>query len=194
MLKSRPSTGARMGGASAALTFLAVSCSAAAPEALTPVQVVKIVPAPSHGAAPVAAHSRQRSPHPPASAQFPESCRASPPEVESAGTTAKVDLPVGSLSVRVVHAADSNDDVCLAILTDARGSVTDCKMFADEGCDMEAPVTSVGRVTVEGVCITERCGAAPQRSRRLFEVFAAAANRIEVHAVTGDVVQECGGE
>lgn len=111
-------------------------------------------------------------------------------EPKGAEDVAKVDLPIGTLSVRVMQPKQPDDDVCLATLTDAHGVVIDCKTFADEGCDLEAPVAYSGHVTVEGVCITERCAVVPERSRRIFEV-AASPGGIEVRAVTGDVVQEC---
>jgi hypothetical protein len=168
------------------LAFLAVSCDAAAPAARSPVQVVEVVPVRTAGHP---AFPPERT-TPRSAAHFPEACRAP----ESGETTAKASLPFGSLSVRIVHAAHSDDDVCVAVLADVGGSVTDCTTFADEGCDMEVPVASAGRITVEGVCISDRCGAAPQRSRRLFEVVAASARTIEVRAATGDVVQECAGE
>src|SRR3954467_3021882 len=137
------------------LTFLVVSCDATTPAARTPVQVVEVASAAPPVPVGHPAHAPERAALPPASAHFPEPCRASASEPESPGTTAKTSLPFGALSVRIEHAANSDDDICLAILTDVRGSVIDCKTFADEGCDMEAPVASAGRVTVEGVCITE---------------------------------------
>jgi len=173
------------------LAVFAVSCDAAV-AARTPVQVVEIAPAPERRAATIGAQAAPQAVYP-SSAPFPRACRASAPESKNAETTARVNLPFGSLSLRVMPAAHSDDDVCLAMLTDARGTLIDCKIFADEGCDLEAPVASAGRVTVEGVCITERCGVAPQRARRIFEVVASATS-IEVRAVTGDIVQECAGD
>jgi len=176
------------------LAFLAVSCDPTAPTVRTPIQVVEVVPLPSHGVAGSPAPAAERIAPPPVAARFPEPCRASPFEPESAETTTMLDLPFGSLGVRVVHRAHSDDDICLATLTDSRGSVTDCKTFGDEGCDMERPVASAGRVTVEGVCITEYCGLTSQRAQRIFEVVAASASGIEVRAVTGEVVEECAEE
>jgi hypothetical protein len=102
-----------------------------------------------------------------------------------------VNQPFGSLSVRVVHRLRSADDLGVATLTDARGSLIDCKTFADEGCDMEVPVASEEHIIVEGVCITERCGTESQRARRIFEVVVGPGSGIEVRAVTGEVVMEC---
>jgi hypothetical protein len=175
-------------------TVLAVSCDAPAPTAQSPVQIVEIAPASGRGTTPVAAPVSPRRIQPLSASSFPESCRASAQAPKTAEAIATADLPIGSLSVRVMQAKQSDDDVCLATLTDARGAVIDCKTFADEGCDLEAPVAYSGHLTVEGVCITERCAAVPERSRRIFEVFAASPGGIEVRAVTGDVVQECVGE
>jgi len=174
------------------LAFLAVSC--AAPTVRTPVQVVEVVPPPGHGVAESPAPSAERIARRPIAAQFPELCRASALERESAETTTMLNLPFGSLSVRVVHRARSDDDICIATLTDSRGSVIDCKTFADEGCDMQVPVASDGHLIVEGVCITEHCSLASQRAQRIFEVVAASASGIEVRAVTGEVVEECAEE
>src|SRR5437868_4344335 len=119
------------------LAFLAASCDATAPTVRTPVQVVEVVRPPDHGVAGSPASAAERSAPPPVAARFPEPCRAPAFEPESAETTTMLNLPFGSLGVRVVYRAHSDDDICLATLTDRRGSVTDCKTFADEGCDME---------------------------------------------------------
>src|SRR5262249_49941165 len=103
------------------LTLLAVSCDPTAPTVRTPVQVVGVIPPPDHGIAGNPAAAAERT-APPAAVRFPELCRASVSDPERAETTAAVSLPFGTLSVHVVHRSHSVDDICVATLTDARGS------------------------------------------------------------------------
>src|SRR4029077_3953180 len=95
---------------SGTLAFLAVSCDATAPTVRTPVQVVEVAPPPGRGVAESPTPAAEPNARQPIAARFPEPCRGSAVEPESAETTTMLDLPFGSLGVRVVHRARSDDD------------------------------------------------------------------------------------